>query len=140
MSKAADLIRSVRGGQLYRAFPFSNCSLHDSAKKFSFECYSRFYQIWTFQFHQTFICYYFHLLLYFIEYNVHTSIVHTWISQYFWSKKWIIFFKNNFTRINDCKFIHHTSHRKPFLSYLPCIVRREYFGIIFHVKSAHYTG
>jgi hypothetical protein len=50
-------------------------------------------------------------------------------------KKLILFFKNNFTRINHCKFIHHRSHLKPFLSYLPCIVRREYFSIIFHVKK-----
>ncbi len=31
------------------------------------------------------------------------------------------------------------SHLKPFLAYLPCIVRREYFSIIFNVKSVHYT-
>ena len=49
---------------------------------------------------------------YFIEYNVH-----------------------NFTRINHCKFIHRRSHLKPFLSYLPCIVHREYFSIISHVKK-----
>ncbi len=33
------------------------------------------------------------------------------------------------------KFIHHKSHLKPFLSHLPCIVRREYFSIIFNVKK-----
>jgi hypothetical protein len=50
-----------------------------------------------------------------------------------------LFFKNNFTRINNCKFIHHKSQLKPFLSYLPCIVRREYFSIIFNVlKCALY--
>ncbi len=27
----------------------------------------------------------------------------------FCQKKWILCFKNNFTRINHCKFIHHTS-------------------------------
>jgi len=74
-------------------------------------------------------------LPYFIKYNVHTSIVCTWISQWFLAKKLFLFFKNNFTRINHCKFIHHRSHLKPFLSYLPCIVLREYFSIIFHVKK-----
>jgi len=47
----------------------------------------------------------------------------------------ILFFKNNFTRINRCKFIHHKSHLKPFLSYLPCRVPKEYFSIIFNVKK-----
>ena len=70
---------------------------------------------------------------YFIEYNVHTSIVRTCISQWFLAKK--IFFKNNFTRISHCKFIHHKSHLKPFLTYLPCIMRRKYFSIIFNVKK-----
>ncbi len=32
-------------------------------------------------------------------------------------KKLILFFKNNFTRINHCKFIHHRSHE--ILSQLP---------------------
>ncbi len=50
-------------------------------------------------------------------------------------KKLFIFFKNNFTRINHCKFLHHKSHLKPFLSYLPWIVRREHFSIIFNVKQ-----
>ena len=44
-------------------------------------------------------------------------------------------FKNNFTRINHCKFIHHKSPHKTLLSYLPCIVSREYFSIIFNVKN-----
>ncbi len=57
----------------------------------------------------------------------------------FWQKQLFLFFKNNSTRINHCKFIHHKSHLKPFLSYFPCIVCREYFSIIFNVKSAHYT-
>ena len=39
-------------------------------------------------------------LPYFIEYNVHTSIVRTWISQKNLAKKLFLFFKNNFTRIN----------------------------------------
>ncbi len=46
-----------------------------------------------------------------------------------------LFFKNNFTRINACKFLHHKSHLNPFLSYLPYIVRREYFSIILNVKK-----
>jgi len=78
-------------------------------------------------------------ILYFIDYNAHTSIVCTWISQWFLAKKILLFFKNNFTRINHCKFILHRSHLKPFLSYLPCIVRREYFSIIFSAKSVHYA-
>ncbi len=68
-------------------------------------------------------------ILYFIEYNAHTSIVRTWISQWFLSKK------NNFTRIHNWKLIHHKSNLKPFLRYLPCRVRSEYFSIIFHVKK-----
>jgi len=48
-------------------------------------------------------------------------------------KKIFLFFKNNFKRNNHCKFIHHKSYLKPFLSYLPCTVRREYFSIIFNV-------
>ncbi len=50
-------------------------------------------------------------------------------------RKIFLFFKINFTRINYCKFIHHKSHLKPFLSYLPCIVDREYVSIIFNVKK-----
>ena len=41
---------------------------------------------------------------------------------------------NNFKRINHCKF-HHKSYLKPFLSYPPCIVCREYSSIIFNVKK-----
>jgi len=82
------------------------------------------------RFYKTF---FFCLLPYFIEYNAHTSIVRTWILQWFWAI--FLFFKSNFTRTNHCKFIHHKSHHKPFLSYLPCIVRRKYFSIIFNVKS-----
>ena len=48
----------------------------------------------------------------------------------FWRKKLFLFFKNNFTRINHCIFTHHKSHLKPLHSYLPCVVRREYFSII----------
>ena len=51
------------------------------------------------------------------------------------SKKLFLFVKNNFTGINHCKFIHHKSHLKTFLSHLPCTVRREYFSIIFSVKK-----
>jgi len=80
-------------------------------------------------------------IAYFFEYNAHTSILHTLISQWFLEKKIFLVFKNNFKRNNHCKFIHHKSYLKPFLSYLPCIVHREYFSIIFNVKkSAHYTG
>jgi hypothetical protein len=50
-------------------------------------------------------------------------------------KFFCIFFKNNFTRINHCKFTHHKSHLKPFVSYLPCIVCREYFSIILNAKK-----
>ncbi len=72
---------------------------------------------------------------YFIEYNVHTSIVRTGIWQWFLAKK--------ISRINSKELIIASlilkSHIKPFLSYLPCIVCREYFSIIFNVKSVHYT-
>ncbi len=51
---------------------------------------------------------------YFIEYNAHTSIVRTWISQWFLSKKLLLFFKNNFTRINHCKFIIIKAILNPF--------------------------
>ncbi len=50
-------------------------------------------------------------------------------------KNFIYFIKNNFTIINPCKFIHHKSHLKPFVSYLPCTVHREYFSIIFNAKK-----
>jgi hypothetical protein len=43
-------------------------------------------------------------------------------------KKLFLFFKNNFKRNNHSKLIHHKSYLKPFLSYLPCIVRRKYFS------------
>ncbi len=75
------------------------------------------------------------ILLDFIEYYAHTSIVQTWISQWFLAKKIFLFFKINFTRMNHFKFYYHISHLKPFLSYLPCIACREYFSIIFHVKK-----
>jgi hypothetical protein len=55
-------------------------------------------------------------------------------------KNYFLFFKNNFTKTNHCKFIHHKSHLKPFLSFVPCIVHREYFSIIFNifnVKKVH---
>ena len=72
---------------------------------------------------------------YFIEYNAHTSIVRTWISQWFWAKKFISFFKNIITIINHYKFNYHKSYLRPFLSYFLCIVRREYFSIIFNIKK-----
>jgi hypothetical protein len=75
------------------------------------------------------------ILTYFIKYNAHTSKVRTWISQLFMAKKLILFFKNYFTRINNCVFINHRSHLKTSHSYLPCIVQRKYFSIIFHVKK-----
>ena len=65
---------------------------------------------------------------------MHTSILCTWISQWFLAKK-ILLFKNNFKRIDHCKFIHHNSYLKPFLSCLPCIAHREYFSITFKVKK-----
>jgi hypothetical protein len=75
-------------------------------------------------------------ILYFIEHTVHMSIVCTpEFHNDFWQKILFIFFNNNFKRINHCKFIHHKSHFKPILSYLPCIVRREYFSIILNVQK-----
>ncbi len=59
----------------------------------------------------------------------------TWISQWFLSKNYFYFLKNNFKRNNHWKFCHHKSYLKPFLSYLPCIVCREHFSIIFDVKK-----
>ncbi len=53
----------------------------------------------------------------------------------FWKKNIFLFFKNNSTIINHCIFIHHKSNFKPLLNYLPCIVCREYFSIIFNVKK-----
>ncbi len=73
-------------------------------------------------------------LPYFIEYNAHTSIVHIWISHWFLTKNYSIF-QENFKRNNRFKFIHHKSKLKPFLSNLPCIVRREYFSTIINVKK-----
>ncbi len=45
------------------------------------------------------------------------------------AKKSFLFFNNNFTRIN------HKTHLKPFVSYVPCMVHREYFSIIFNAKK-----
>ncbi len=75
-------------------------------------------------------------LPYFIKYNVHTRIVCTWNSQWFLAKK-IFLFSRIISQdlMNPGKFIHHKSHLKAFLRYLPCIVRREYFSIIFNVKK-----
>ncbi len=50
-------------------------------------------------------------------------------------KKIFLFFKNNFPKINHCKFIYHKSHLTAYLSFLPCIVCREYLSIIFNVKK-----
>ncbi len=72
---------------------------------------------------------------YFIKYNVHMSIARTWISQWFLAKKLFLVFKNNFTRINPSKFYSSQKPSKTFLRYLPCIVCREYFIIIFNVKK-----
>jgi hypothetical protein len=51
------------------------------------------------------------------------------------SNFYFLLFKNNFTRINHCSFIHHKSHLKPFVRYLPSIACREYFSIIFNAKK-----
>ncbi len=72
-------------------------------------------------------------LQYFINYNSHLNFT------MIFGQKIIFIFKNNFKRNNHCKFIHHKSYVKPFLSYLLCIVCREYFSTIFNVKSVHYT-
>jgi hypothetical protein len=65
-----------------------------------------------------------------MEYNAHTSIVRTWISQKKLPiKRLNLFFKNNFTRIKHCKFIHHTSHLKT-LSQLPSMYNAR--GIFQH--------
>ncbi len=53
----------------------------------------------------------------------------------FWQKKLFLFIKNNFKRINIASLFIIKSYLKPFLSYLPCIVHREYFSIIFNVKK-----
>ncbi len=72
-------------------------------------------------------------LPYFIEYHAHLNFT------MIFGKKLFLFFKNYFTRINHCKFIHHKSYLKPFLSYLPCIVHKKYFRIIFNLlKCALY--
>jgi hypothetical protein len=73
-------------------------------------------------------------------YGILSSVmcIQVWRAPEFHNDFWqifCIFFKNNFTRINHCKFTHHKSHLKPFVSYLPCIVRREYFSIIFNAKK-----
>ena len=67
------------------------------------------------------------------------SVVRTWISQWFLAKNFF-YFSRKISKINNhCKYIHHKSYLKPFLSYLPCIVQREYFSVIFNQKSVHYT-
>ncbi len=71
-------------------------------------------------------------LPYFIEYNAHTSIVRTWISQWFLAK-FYFYFSGIISQVLIIASIK--SHLKPFLIYLPCIVHREYFSIIFNVKK-----
>ncbi len=68
-------------------------------------------------------------LLYFIQYNVHTSIVRTWISQWFLAKK-------NFyvSRIISNELITASLFIIK-LSYLKCTVSTEYYSIIFNVKK-----
>ncbi len=48
-----------------------------------------------------------------------------------------IFFKNNFTRINHCRFIPHKSHLKPFLSYLLRYSLKGIFQHHFQCKKVH---
>ncbi len=80
-------------------------------------------------------------LMHCTDYRILSSIMHIQIQcspefhNDFWQKKLFLFFKNNFTRFNHCKFIHNKSHLKPFLNYLPSIMCREYFSIIFNVRK-----
>ncbi len=53
----------------------------------------------------------------------------------FWQKKYFYISRLISQEFNHCKFIHHKSHFEPFLSYLPCIVCREYFSIILNIKQ-----
>jgi NAD binding domain of 6-phosphogluconate dehydrogenase len=57
-------------------------------------------------------------VLYFIEYSTHMSIVRTFILQFYLNALLM-------NKIGKC--------------YLPSIVHRHYFSIIFNEKSAHYT-
>ncbi len=74
------------------------------------------------------------LVLYFIEYNVHTSIVHTWILQWFLAKKKYFYFSRIISQkiiiagLFIIKAILNPSSNT-------CIVRMEYFSIIFNVKK-----
>jgi hypothetical protein len=72
---------------------------------------------------------------YFIEYNVHKSMVRNWILQWFLAKNYFYFSRIISQELIIASFIHHKSHLKTLLSYLPCIVRREYFSIIFNVNK-----
>ncbi len=56
---------------------------------------------------------------YFTEYSVHTSIVRTFILQFYLNTVYM-------NKVGKC--------------YLPSIVRRQYFSIIFNEKSVHNTG
>ncbi len=54
-------------------------------------------------------------LPYFIEYDAHNNYsAHLNFKMILGKKNYFLFFKNNFTKINHCKFIHHKSHLKPF--------------------------
>ncbi len=53
-------------------------------------------------------------LPYFIEYNAHTSIVRTWISQWFLAKKLFLFFKNNLQELIIASLFIITAILKPF--------------------------
>ncbi len=73
-------------------------------------------------------------LPYFFEYNAHTSIVRTWISQWFLTKKLFYFSRIMSQEIIIASLFIIEAILNPF-PILPCIVRREYFSNIFHVKK-----
>ncbi len=72
---------------------------------------------------------------YFIKYNVHTNIrAHLNFTMIF-DKKYYFYLSRIISQELITASLFIITHLKPFVNYLPCIVRKEYFSIIFNVKK-----
>jgi hypothetical protein len=68
------------------------------------------------------------------------SIVRSWISQVFLAKKYFYFGRTISQELIIASLFIIKVILNPVSATIPCIVRREYFSIIFNVKSAHYNN
>jgi hypothetical protein len=75
------------------------------------------------------------------KYHILSSIMCIWVwcapefHKKFWHKKYFYFSRIFSQELIVASLFILKSHLQPFLSYLPCIVHREYFSIIFNVKK-----